>query len=742
VGPLHSSVFSTLPGLPPLADVFWQALVTTRARNIRVKRRNASRYPRELHDFSFVLAFMSKSASTHSFVANTLYGALPSRRHVLDTRLAHSDVLVEPGFQLSRASAAARFYGRLGYTGPFTTSEDGTACREEATVRMRDYAILGLCTLAAVVTGDTLQEMIAALVTHGLARQVAVLLLNPLDTRLPSFVLGVFPQRSTACASVLKERWGLLRPLLDAVGVHVVGHGADGDAAQLRALLDRADSAALGDKAFSFHQVPSIIGPAFHVSAPARPLSLPRLDVPDLGFEDCVHLALKLRGRILNRNGAGVWLGDGVASLRTLQAALADQASARVEINLGLRKSDLNPVDRMNYPAVQRLLQPTVREFLALLPAVVPPSASASTTSVGQTAPIRPAPTPRHLSAFLNFAESAVFAFLGSGNAYERLFHAWFARYFADGWRAWLVEKRLSLSENFLTSNQYSCIVLNANSLLLFYHWLCSHPALRLHVPAGAFAFGSQQNENNFREMRCGQDCNFTVEAFLRRQTLWQEFSIIRTERANMFTWAQHHKHVHSDNIRRAPEYLSPDYTETVARACLTAAVEAARVALAALGIVVPVSHAAAPPPLLSDREPCDVEDEAVDALHAVMIEDAEGDELPVAPTSAGGDVEELSEDEEHWPDALPEEEEEEASGGQREGAATLLQLGGSVDLHFSERTTVIQAQQRSATVRDVVTGQDIHKQRAVAMLSGRGKQSSDRISRVRASAAAEGIRV
>ena len=174
-----------------------------------------------------------------------------------DTWLARSDVLVEPGFQLSRASAAARFYGRLGSTGPFTTSEDGTACREEATVRMRDYAILGLCTLAAVVTGDTLQEMIAALVTHGLARQVAVLLLNPLDTRLPCFVLGVFPQRSTACASVLKERWGLLRPLLDAVGVHLVGHGADGDAAQLRALLDRADSAALGDKAFSFHQVPS-----------------------------------------------------------------------------------------------------------------------------------------------------------------------------------------------------------------------------------------------------------------------------------------------------------------------------------------------------------------------------------------------------------------------------------------------------------------------------------------------------
>ncbi len=28
------------------------------------------------------------------------------------------------------------------------------------------------------------------------------------------------------------------------------------------------------------------------------------------------------------------------------------------------------------------------------------------------------------------------------------------------------------------------------------------------------------------------------------------------------------------------------------------------------------------------------------------MIEDAEGDELPVAPTSAGGDMEELSEDE------------------------------------------------------------------------------------------------
>ena len=96
----------------------------------------------------------------------------------------------------------------------------------------------------------------------------------------------------------------------------------------------------------------------------------------------------------------------------------------------------------------------------------------------------------------LQMLEQALQVALRRGvSALGRLRQAWFARYFADGWRAWLQEKGLPLGDNFISTNQYACIKLNAESLLLFYHWLCAHPQLRKAVPVSVCGFGSQQNE-------------------------------------------------------------------------------------------------------------------------------------------------------------------------------------------------------------------------------------------------------
>src|SRR6185437_5837307 len=326
----HRRVFSPAA---PKHEVFWRQFVKTRNRNVTFRDARSFRYPAEMHDFGFALAFLSKSGATYRFFEETLLGTLPGRRYTLHRRLQKADVLIEPGYSLARIHAARSFYQRLGYTaGVFVTSSDATAVRQELTVRLADDALHGLCTLRAVMTGDTLQEMQALAEEHGLARQVDVLLLNPLDTRLPSFVLGVFPQRATPSAAILRERWELLRPLLAAVGLVVVGHCADGDPPQLSCMLARRRAALEGDKAFSFLRVPSITGGTFHVSAQARPAALPQLGVteallvPDLDFQDEVHGALKRRGRVLNRDGIGVWLGDGVATLRTLQEALITPA--------------------------------------------------------------------------------------------------------------------------------------------------------------------------------------------------------------------------------------------------------------------------------------------------------------------------------------------------------------------------------------------------------------------------------
>ena len=212
-------------------------------------------------------------------------------------------------------------------------------------------------------------------------------------------------------------------------------------------------------------------------------------------------------------------------------------------------------------------------------------------------------PRALELATFLRFSRAAVFAFLGRGvSALERLRQAWFARYFADGWRAWLQEKGLPLGDNFISTNQYACIKLNAESLLLFYHWLCAHPQLRKAVPVSVCGFGSQQNENLFREMRAyGNDPNFTVEEFLRRVALAQEIALIRCAHSGVFVFAAHHKHTASDHIRRTAEFLPTEVTEHTLRECLVSALGDARALLLQLGSMptklICDSAAYAPPP-------------------------------------------------------------------------------------------------------------------------------------------------
>ena len=67
------------------------------------------------------------------------------------------------------------------------------------------------------------------------------------------------------------------------------------------------------------------------------------LTCPILSFQDPVHLGLKLRGRILNRDARGVRLGNGIASLGQLIEMIGSTANAYCENDLGIYRSDACP---------------------------------------------------------------------------------------------------------------------------------------------------------------------------------------------------------------------------------------------------------------------------------------------------------------------------------------------------------------------------------------------------------------
>lgn len=367
------------------SDSVWAALSVARARNRAYKAPTAHRYTPLLHDFSFALGYTG-TARSHALLTNTLGPVLPQRAHAMHKRLHSADVITRPGFFASRFLAARRFYNDLGYTcHVYNTSTDATATRQQLTVDIKTRQLLGLCTLRCVVAGDTLQEMLDAVRDHGIARVVDVFLLNPLDTTLPSFVLGVFPQRATPKHEVLVERWNVAHELLRKSDMCVLAHGGDGDAAQLAAMLARAsvEGVTLDSRrcVFSFAKVPAITGGFLTVGVPANKLDLhgvglKNIAVPVLHFQDPSHLLLKLRWRITGRAGVGVRLSPhGNASVRVLAHLFEKEAAVRVEVDHGLRKSDLNPKDKMNFPAAERLFSERVITMLESTPATEGPVA-------------------------------------------------------------------------------------------------------------------------------------------------------------------------------------------------------------------------------------------------------------------------------------------------------------------------------------------------------------------------------
>ncbi len=180
--------------------------------------------------------------------------------------------------------------------------------------------------------------------------------------------------------------------------------------------------------------------------------------------------------------------------------------------------------------------------------------------------------TPLHLCAYLRFARHAVLAFLDPTlSPLGRLYSAQYASYFAEGWRI-DCQKATDITDNFLSANQFACVTLNAESLLLHMLWLISEPELRA-LPFAPHSFSSQQAEEFFRGLRAMfNDPNFTLEGCLQRTSYVQADALIRSRRANDFVFPQHCKHVHMDCVRRPAVPLPVGFTEQHIAATVLAA--------------------------------------------------------------------------------------------------------------------------------------------------------------------------
>lgn len=208
-------------------------------------------------------------------------------------------------------------------------------------------------------------------------------------------------------------------------------------------------------------------------------------------IQDVIHILTKLRNRLL-KLGIVLPMGNKIVSNSHLKILINN---VKKDIH-GLVMKDIDPDDRMNYSSMEKVMQPRVLEALT---AHVPNSDA----------------TVMYIKICSEIASSLYSVDLSPT---ERIYKIWHATFFFRIWKKWLKSfncekkgakktKTYKLSENFITSNTYSCIEINAHNLISSIKMFRDNGLDAYFLPV---LFNSQPNEELFRQLRSMGTINFT----------------------------------------------------------------------------------------------------------------------------------------------------------------------------------------------------------------------------------------
>lgn len=233
--------------------------------------------------------------------------------------------------------------------------------------------------------------------------------------------------------------------------------------------------------------------------------------------QDPVHFGTKSRNRPLKTSSI-LPFGDKIISSAHLKM-LIQKVSKDKHF---LTNSDIDPKDRQNYRSAEKMCHVRVRQCLQ-----------------------EHIPGSEATVIYLKMMDYATSAYLDpSLSPSDRVKRIWYAVFLARIWRSWLsktiekqkteekerkktekkpnaniVPKTYTLAENFMSSNAYACLEINAHSLIKFIIKLRNSNRLELFLP---LLLGSQTCESTFRQLRSMTSTfstvvNFTLYDMLQR---------------------------------------------------------------------------------------------------------------------------------------------------------------------------------------------------------------------------------
>jgi len=332
------------------------------------------------------------------------------------------------------------------------------------------------------------------------ANYAYVIMAKPLHENAPTFCLSIFGTNNRFNHKDVIDRWNIMEKMAADFGIKILGYSSDGDTRLLKAMQINSYQ----QKSTQFY------------------------------IQDTVHIGTKLRTRLLKPNIV-LPIGNYTISVSHLKILLETFSKDKHLLTL----SDLIPEDKMNFRSAEKICSPVVQEMLKHVP-----------QSLGAI-------------CFLETMNNILSSFLDKSLTVEdRIYRIWRSVYFLRIWRySILKNKEYSLKDNFITTNAYSCIELNALSLILLVKKFrdstyCLRPYM--FIP---WHFSSQTCEELFRTTRSMTSTfstvvNFTMKDILQRLT--------RIELLNMIQNDLHEDHQnilqspnpsHSDDI---PSQLNP----------------------------------------------------------------------------------------------------------------------------------------------------------------------------------------
>lgn len=307
---------------------------------------------------------------------------------------------------------------------------------------------------------------------------------QPLEENSAPFCLMIFLIDNTFTADNVLKRWRFQASKLKEKGITINNMSTDGDP---KALLAMKVLSKIGQQDRSYFDCEWFSCGGF---------------VETTFIQDIIHILTKLRNRLLMCSRVYP-IGYKIVSLSHLKY-LIENVSKDKHL---LTSYDIEPKDRQNYVSAEKICSDnTIKCLIDYVP--------------GSEATV----------LYLKAMRGVQLAFLdGNLQSTERIYHMWSAVFLFRAWRSWLLQsekinpnnkkskKFYTLKDNFLSSNCYTCIELNAHALvkkILVEDSVAGKSSCENNEVFFPNVYGSQPCENMFRQVRSFSSTFSTVVNF------------------------------------------------------------------------------------------------------------------------------------------------------------------------------------------------------------------------------------